>query len=372
MNKFLFLFFAGFILFRSVALAATAPDLGVADSYAVFGKAGVTNDTGGTTHIWGNVGADLLSNITNLIAGQVDGTIVAPASGVQTAASAAYDTLDLGSQGTPVVLNLAGNNTVTPGVYNVQASTLNGTLTLDGAGVYIFRSSSSITTSGAGTMSLINGATACNVYWQIPVSMTIGANAHIEGTIIAQTGLISLGSGATLKGRALSLISQVTLLLNQITKPVCTTPTSTPTPTSNSNSTSSSTSAQNLAPATSYCPPISDQAVTPIVIESKRISLTSIYIKWGPYSGVDTFNIEYGFENNKFIFNTDFKGFSTTINDLPRNQPIWVRVAARNSCQIGTYGEPKFTGSPKLPNTGFAPRDNNVFSKVSKFLNWLF
>lgn len=114
----------------SVARAATAPDLGVSDSYAVFGKTGVTNDAGGTTHIWGNVGADLLANITNLISTQVDGTILGPAAGVQTAASAAYDTLDLGTQGTPVALDLSGPHTVTPGVYTVGATTLNDTLPL--------------------------------------------------------------------------------------------------------------------------------------------------------------------------------------------------------------------------------------------------
>jgi len=45
-------------------------------------------------------------------------------------------------------------------------------------------------------------------------------------------------------------------------------------------------------------------------------------------------------------------GFSTTINALPLNQPIWVQVAARNDCQIGTYGESKLIGGPGLPNTG--------------------
>lgn len=95
---------------------------------------------------------------------------------------------------TPIVLNLAGNNTVAPGVYDVGATTLNGILTLSGAGVYIFRSSSSIsvTPGVAAEMKLTNGADACNVFWQIPASMTIGAGAKIIGTIIADTALISL------------------------------------------------------------------------------------------------------------------------------------------------------------------------------------
>lgn len=205
--------------------AATAPTLGVAASYAVFGKAGVTNDSNvGTTHIWGNVGADAI-NVTNLNdATQVDG-IIDNGVGVEAAILTTYGQLaaipDL-----PVVLNLAGNNTVAPGVYNVGATTLNGVLTLSGAGVYVFRSSSSIdVTAGVGAeVKLTNGADACNVFWQIPASMTIGAGAKMVGTIVADTALISLGTNATLQGRALSRIAQVTMLGNQITEPTCTPP----------------------------------------------------------------------------------------------------------------------------------------------------
>lgn len=213
------------ILAPVAAHAATAPDLGTAASYAVFGKAGVTNNSNvGTTHIWGDVGADAMSSITNLGVSQVGGAMIAPASGIQTAATAAYGALDAGTQGTPVALDLAGTNTVTPGVYTVGASTLNGTLTLNGPGVYIFRSSSSNTTGHSGTMVLENGATSCNVFWEVSASMTIGTGAHMVGTIIANSGLISLGTGAVLEGRAFSLISQVTLDSNQIIQPSCTAP----------------------------------------------------------------------------------------------------------------------------------------------------
>jgi hypothetical protein len=202
--------------------AVTPPDrgLGAADSYSVFGKAGVTN-TGANTHLWGNVGAD--SSVIGLTAPQVDGAIITDGdtAGVATDASSTYDSLMDASQGVPTGLDLAGTNTITPGVYDVAASTLNGALTLDGEGVYIFRSSSSNTTAHSGTMNLINGACASDVFWAIADSMTIGTGAAVEGTIIAQTGLISLATGATLKGRAISLISQVTLDDNQITEPVC-------------------------------------------------------------------------------------------------------------------------------------------------------
>ncbi|OYV25853.1 MAG: hypothetical protein B7W98_03565, partial [Parcubacteria group bacterium 20-58-5] len=211
-------FFALSLAGPSAAFAATAPDLGAATGYSLYGDAGVTN-TGAGTHVWGNVGDNSLGH-PGLLGTQVDGTIDAGV-GVAGAAGTAYGALD--AQGATGNLDLAGTHTVTPGVYTVGATTLNGTLTLDGAGVYIFRSSSSISTSGAGTMNLINGATACNVFWQIPTSMTIGTGTHMEGTIIAQTGLISLGTDATLVGRALAH-TQVTLDSNQVTEPTCVTP----------------------------------------------------------------------------------------------------------------------------------------------------
>lgn len=349
----------------SKVFAVTPPDrgLGTADSYGVFGAAGVTND-GASTHIWGDVGAN--SSITGLDDAQVDGTIkFAPATdGVATDASSTYNSLMSATQpGTPTGLDLAGTNTIGPGIYNVAASTLNGTLTLSGAGVYIFRSSSTITTSGGGSMILTNGACASDVFWAIPTSMVIGTGSHIEGTIIAQTGSITFGTGATLVGRAISLTQSVTLLGNQITQPICAVATPTPTSTSTSTSTSSNS-------VDSYCAPIVDTVVSPLIIESKRVDANSIFLKWGPYSGTDQFNVQYGFENGQFLYNTNVTGFSTTINDLPLNQPIWVRVAARNECQIGTYGEPKFVGSPKLPNTGFAPQKNSLFIFLNQIKNW--
>jgi len=332
-------------------LAVTPPDrgLGAADSYAVFGKAGVTN-TGAPTHIWGNVGAD--SSVIGLTAPQVDGTINTPAPSVQTDASSTFDSLMSATQGTPSSLDLAGTNTIGPGVYNVAATTLNGSLTLSGAGVYIFRSSSSNTTAHSGTMNLINGATACNVFWAVSASMTIGTGAHVVGTIIAQTGLISLGTGATLQGRAISLTQQVTLDSNQITQPTCTAPTTAPSSSSSASSDSGSGAASN------FCANIDPSVVAPTVIESRRVSPTSIFISWAPYSGLDTFNVQYGFTNTNLQFNTNVTGFSTTINDLPANQPIWVRVAPRTDCTIGAYGLSRFVGSPSLPNTGFAPNRN--------------
>lgn len=207
-----------FVFSEQRAQAATAPNLGVATGYSVFGNAGITN-TGSGTHVWGDVGDNAFLH-PGLISSQVAGTIDGAGNvAVVNAIASAYG--DLAGESATGSLDLAGTNTVTPGVYTIGATTLNGTLTLNGAGVYIFRSSSSITTSGTAQVRLINGATPCNVFWQIPTSMTIGTNSAIVGSILTNTGLISLANGASLQGRAWAH-TQVTMDNNQITEPVCT------------------------------------------------------------------------------------------------------------------------------------------------------
>lgn len=204
----------------SSVVAATAPSLGAAATYSVYGDAGVTNNAGGVTHVWGNVGHNNLG-ATNLDDGtQVDGIIDA-GTGVATAASAAFDALAVwGADGTK---NLNTNpQTITPGVYTVDATqTVTGDITLSGAGVYIFRSDSAYHVANSARVLLTNGATACNVFWRVPSTMTIGTNAQMVGTIIAGTEAITINTGTTLQGRAISLVAAVTLLSNQITEPTC-------------------------------------------------------------------------------------------------------------------------------------------------------
>jgi len=143
----------------------------------------------------------------------------------------------------------------------------------------------------------------------------------------------------------------------------------TPTPTS-STTTSPASSAVFSASLTSLssggvvsalsaknCPNL--KYVIPIIVKSKRHSPTSVFISWGPYSGINTFSVRYGLTNGNWAWNTNVTGFSTTIESLPLNQPIWIQVAATDGCSIGTYGDAKLIGEPSLPNTGFAPQDDN-------------
>ena len=195
-------------------LAASAPTLGTAASFSVLGKAGVTNT--GNSVLSGSVGAD--SSITGFPPGSTGGSkLVAPAvNGAEADALTADGALTAQGPGTPAGPNLTGA-TLVPGVYSVGSALLPGTLTLNGAGVYIFLVSSNLTSSGS--VSLTNGAAACNVFWHVTSNAAITGGAFV-GTIIAGTS-ITFGNAASLDGRALALTGDVTLINNSISGPSC-------------------------------------------------------------------------------------------------------------------------------------------------------
>ena len=59
---------------------------------------------------------------------------------------------------------------------------------------------------------LAGGAQAKNVFWRAGSAAKINGGAHMVGTVIANAGVTFPGAGATLNGRALSLVSAVSYL----------------------------------------------------------------------------------------------------------------------------------------------------------------
>ncbi len=201
---------------QAAPLSATAPGLGAAASYSVLGKAGVTNT--GNSVLSGNVGADGADSITGFPPGTAGGTVVAPeVNGAEADASTADLALTAqAGDASPAGPDLTGL-TLTPGVYSVGSALLSGVLTLDGPGVYIFLVASDLNSSGSVT--LTNGAMACDVFWHVTSSAAISGGSFV-GTIIANTS-ITFGDSVSLDGRALALTGNVTLINDTISGPTC-------------------------------------------------------------------------------------------------------------------------------------------------------
>lgn len=213
------------VTLAGTALAAASVNLGAAKSFAVLAGTTITN-TGATT-ITGDVGLHPGTAATGFTTVTLHGAKHlgdAVALTAKTALVTAYNDAAGAKPVTNVPTELGGT-TLKPGVYASGTLGLTGTLTLDGGGVYIFQAGSTLITAPNSKVALINGATACNVYWQIGSSATLDTSTSFKGTIMALTS-IALKTGATLQGRALARNGAVTMDHNTINSSACAAPTS--------------------------------------------------------------------------------------------------------------------------------------------------
>ena len=213
----------GLLLAAGLALSAYSASaqtivLGSADTFAVLGGTTVTNT--GATFLSGDLGVSPGGAITGFPPGVVTGGTLhagdSTASLAHDDAATAYAQL-AGLSSTQDLSGLdLGNRTLGSGVYQFSAAAaMNGVLTLDGAGTYVFQIGSTLTT-GVASFNLINGATAANVWFQVGSSATLGTGTSFAGTIIAAAS-DTLASGVSVNGRILALGGAVTLDTNQIT-----------------------------------------------------------------------------------------------------------------------------------------------------------
>jgi hypothetical protein len=210
--------------------AATAPvDLGTASGFAVSAATSVTN-TGNTT-LNGDLGVSPGTSITGFDGGPgvVNGTIhnndTAAAQAQADVATAYGDAAGRASE--PLANSELGGRTLTSGVYSTNGGfTLVGTapLTLDGQGnpdaVFILQAATTLATAAATQVQLIGDAQACNVFWELGTSATLGAGSGLDGTILAGTS-ISIGDDSILNGRALVRTAAVSLSDDAIVAPQC-------------------------------------------------------------------------------------------------------------------------------------------------------
>jgi hypothetical protein len=209
------------------AQAASTVGLGTLDSFSVLGHSTVTNT--GPTVLNGDLGLSPGTAVTGFPPGTVNGAIHANdavAAQGQNDLTTAYNDAAGRSTTALVSSDLAGL-TLTSGVYTASSSMgLSGDLTLDGQGdpnaVFIFQAGSTLITASGSRVLLIGGAQACNVFWQVGSSATIGTSTTFVGNIMANQS-VALQTNATLDGRALARNAAVTLDSNTVTRAQCNT-----------------------------------------------------------------------------------------------------------------------------------------------------
>jgi len=214
-------------LTHPAAMAATSVSLGTASSFAVLAGSGITvAGAVNSTVITGDIGTFPTTSITglgNVVLNGVDhaGDGVTQSAkfdlvtAYNDAAGRAYDTTYTDGH------DLIG--TLTPGVYNGSGSlSLSGNLTLDALGnssaVWIFQTSTSLITASSSTITLVGGAQANNIFWEVGSSATLGTYSNFSGSILALTS-ITLNTGATIEGQALARNGTVTMDYNTINVP---------------------------------------------------------------------------------------------------------------------------------------------------------
>ncbi len=200
----------------NVGFAAGATTLGVDDDLigvspgtAITGFYPPGTDTDGPNAIYG---AGYNPNAAVPLAAQNALTVAYnTAAGTASTATVAGDLSQATVPGHPT-------GTLPPGVYTSTSflTIANGNLTLDAGGnaqgVFIFQMASTLTTSAngatAGNVILAGGANACNVYWQVGSSATLGG-ASFSGNVLANVAITI--SAATFNGRALARTAAVSI-----------------------------------------------------------------------------------------------------------------------------------------------------------------
>ncbi len=208
--------------------AQSAAGLGAASSFAVLGGLTVTNT--GTSTIYGNVGVNPGSAVTGFPPGLVNGGAIHQADGLSLQAQndliTAYNVVAGQAFSSDLTGQNLGNRSLNPGVYRFSSSAqLTGALVLNaqgnGGAVFIFQISSTLTTATGSSVNIINGGSACNVFWQVGSSATLGTTTRFLGNILAMTS-ITLNTGASISpGRALARNGAVTLDTNNISMGGC-------------------------------------------------------------------------------------------------------------------------------------------------------
>ncbi len=201
-------------------------NLGTASNFAILAGSAVSNT--GSSLINGDLGISPLTAVSGFPPGTLNG-VQYIADGVALQAQNDLTTAYNDAAGRVPVTTVAtelGGTTLPPGVYNSASGTfgITGTLTLDAqndpSAVFVFQMESTLITASSSQVVLARGAQACNVFWQVGSSATLGTFSSFIGDILALTS-ITVTTGVVMDGRTLARNGAVTLDTDTITTTTC-------------------------------------------------------------------------------------------------------------------------------------------------------
>jgi hypothetical protein len=220
-------------------LTETRVELGTAGTYAILTQAGIsTSAYPNPSNITGNIGVTPITGAAmtgfNLVKSddKVSSTDDAQIIGAAYASDYAEPTptnliqakedmktayADAASRTTTVdpsnptyYLNRNGGNigglTLTAGVYTFGTSvSINSDLHFSGIStdIFIIQIAGGLTQAANVQVTLINGAKAENIFWQVAGAATVGADSHLDGILLVATA-VTFGNSASLNGRILA------------------------------------------------------------------------------------------------------------------------------------------------------------------------
>jgi len=199
--------------------AAAVDVLGVLSNFALFTSSGSVTNTS-ISGINGTIGTNAGS-----VSGYTTGIHIGTEEVVNALTATAAVDLDnayialmaLTVTGTHVAAFGAGE-TLFPGVYDMAAGSLAGTIILDAVGdpdaIFVMRFAGAFNVAAGTKMILTNGVKRCNIFWVggagvATGAVNIGASAIVKGTFISHGGACNSGVNVFLAGRQLSTLGAV-------------------------------------------------------------------------------------------------------------------------------------------------------------------
>ena len=226
----------GSIAAQGTGIGPLPVNLNKAGGFAILTKTGITDVY--KSAVTGDVGTSPITGAAILLTcGEVSGKVYAvdaagplPCSIIDPTLltlavgdmEAAYN--DAAGRKSPDFISLGageiGGLTLAPGLYKWGTGVkITTDVTLSGGpdAVWIFQIAGRLKQANAARITLVGGALAKNVFWQVAGAVTLGTTAHFQGIALGKT-MIAVNTGATVNGRLLAQTA-VTLQMNSVTQP---------------------------------------------------------------------------------------------------------------------------------------------------------